>query len=74
MRSQEVFTLESSVPFNIFSLGIGPTINAGLLLTLWQSLWFLPGYEYFQQLRQQGREVGLVLALCLKHDCGYPNT
>ena len=56
--AQEVFGMESSVPLNIFMLGIGPTINAGLLLNFWQCLPFAPGYQHLKKLRQQGQEVG----------------
>ena len=61
---QEVFSLESRVPFNILRLGIGPTINAGIVLTLWSCLPPLPGYAHFKKLRQQGQEVCMPSARC----------
>lgn len=54
--------------FNIFLLGIGPTINANILLTFWQCLPFVPGYKHFKQLRQQGQEV-TIARLQPDHSC-----
>ncbi|KAK9798228.1 hypothetical protein WJX73_009904 [Symbiochloris irregularis] len=48
--------MESPVPFNIFLLGIGPSVNASIILTLWSVLPVLPGYGELQQLRQRGTE------------------
>lgn len=57
--------MESPVPLNVYLLGIGPTINASLLLTLWQCLPFAPGYKHLKDLRQQGQEVAALLAPCI---------
>ena len=48
--------MESPVPLNIFMLGIGPTINAGIVLNFWQALPFVPGHKHFKKLRKQGQE------------------